>query len=317
MRQQDIVSLLNSYGFSGIHLVKQEGNASTYKYFECDLDRLKSDLGTPSKASGGKVFVFSTPAGKVGVTDTHVRFIDVTEDTAKVSDKHLSKVPIPANLQTAFLQAAVNPRLHVPFCKKLFEYLNTSKFDDKLPTPKFLVSEKHKIKNARGVYSGGPHFGPGTIWMASFMFNARMPFFVEVFLHEMCHMAAWCISHSTDHSQQGHGPVWQEWMRNVGLDPRRFDPTDDSEYKLGQEQAIKEAQLTPKYGPRNSIEEIESLEPVKAPDGTRVSIVYQGRIFTGKITKKFFDGTRTANSKTYTIGLSYKTAPTTYKPFGD
>lgn len=314
MRQPEIIALLKSYGFNDLHLTKHEGNASTYKFSSYNAQQLKSALGDFVVASNGKVAVYTVPqVGKLGVSPLNdlVRFVDNTLDEGTgASDKHLGHVQVTPALNKAFLQAAGNPSLRVAYCKKLFEYLNKTKFDGHLPTPVFLVSEKSSMKNARGVYTGGPMFGAGQIWMASFMFNAREPFFLEVFLHEMCHAAAWTISKSTDRSEKGHGPVWQDWMRKVGLDPRRFDPTDDTEYKTSLEKAQKESELTKKYGPRSKLSAIEALVPKTSfKDGDVVSYVWEGRIFTGSFLKngKEFRGAREDDK--HPISLTFKKKP--------
>ena len=42
-----------------------------------------------------------------------------------------------------------------------------------------------------------------------------------------CHQAVWTLDHYlSKNAADGHGTNWARWMRHVGLDPRRFDPTD-------------------------------------------------------------------------------------------
>jgi hypothetical protein len=320
MHQLDIVALLKSLGFTSLKLKKYEDKSSTYAFGDYNPSHLKKTLGDFTLASNGKVAVYSIPkVAKLGVSPLNslVRFLDQTSDTSPVaSDKHLGKVKVTPALSKAFMQAAVDPSLRVAYCKKLFEYFNKEKFHGNLPTPVFLVSDKSlsNIKDARGVYFGGPAFGAGKVWMASFMFNAREPFFLEVFLHELCHAAAWTISRSTDRSERGHGPVWQDWMRRVGLDPRRYDPTDSVEYKTSQEIIQKESQLAVKYGPRSKLAHVEALVPeTPFKDGDRVAYVWEGRIFTGAFENKckVFVGVREdiAPNK-YPIHLDFKKKPT-------
>ena len=285
MKQPDIVKMLEQYGFRGLHLHNNEGKTSTYKFAEYKKDLLAKELGSPSIAGGGKVAVYEVGAiAKLGVSPLNhmVRVVVKAEDSRVADDGHLAKIKVPSILTRAFLQAQVKPTLRLSYCKHLWEFLNKEKFHGELPTPKFAVGENFpKLPGARGVYTGGHNFTAGSIWMASFMFNAREPFFLEVFLHEMAHQAAWCISKEVDRSEKGHGKTWQNWMVKVGLDPRRFDPTDDVEYKSGTEVVRDELKMDEKYGPRASPKTIKELKPTK--ELGKCLFLYKGRIFKGGV----------------------------------
>lgn len=110
-----------------------------------------------------------------------------------------------------------------------------------------------------------------------------------------CHQAAWCISHSSDNSERGHGPVWQQWMVDVGLDPRRFDPTDSSEYSLNTPRASEdEARFTRTYGgprlPDAVIDKAEKAKKLKNHREGPCTIILQGRILDGTLSGNVFTG---------------------------
>jgi hypothetical protein len=139
------------------------------------------------------------------------------------------------------------------------------------------------------------------------MFNARPPFFYEILLHEMCHLAVWNISKDSDNSEAGHGPTWKNWMVKVGLDPRRFDPTDDTEMQVGPEKHAKEAELTKKYGKAATLKELAELTKVASYKGTAEDVYhyYAGRLFKGSAHGKVFMG-KGPNGKP--VSWTYKTA---------
>ena len=318
LKQPEIVSMLKGYGFTGLHLTSHDKRTSTYTYVSMHKGTLDKTLGHGSVTSNGKVVVYKVPgAGRLGLSPSNgmVRFIDESTTTGpSAPTHHLANITVPAAFEKAYMQAQANPAVRVKFCQKLFDHFNKEKFHGDLPTPSLKVSDAAAkrgtlSKTVRGVYYPGQNFGPGNLWMASFMFNARPAFFYEVFLHEMCHCAAWTISKSQDRSEAGHGPVWQDWMKKVGLDPRRFDPTDDyAEYKLGPEKYAKEAERTQKYGPAPTEQELKKYEKYEGYTGNPVPgifLLYEGRLFSGTAQKNVFKG-KNINTGV-TISLKYKT----------
>ena len=309
LKQPEIVQLLKAYGFEGLRLKTTVGQMHTYSFSDFDQKGLVRTLGTPALTSDKKVMVFEVSGtGKLGVAPASnlVRFKDTTKtDRAVPNSSHLANVKVPAAYEKAYMQAQVSPALRVAFCKKLFDYFNKEKFEGKLERPALTVSDKNPkgtSKTTRGAHTGGRNFAPGVLWMASFMFNARPPFFYEVFLHEMCHLAAWTISRSTDFSLQGHGPTWQSWMTRVGLDPRRYDPTDDTEYKLDPAQKMRDAEDSERYGPPVSDADMKKLTKLNRYSGyeTEVYRVINGRLFFGTANKKTFIGVA-PNKKSFTF----------------
>lgn len=300
LRQPEIVAMLRTYGFQNLSLTNVDGKASTYKFSDYNKKLLDKMFEEPTITSNGKVAVYKIPnTGRLGVSPnaSMVRFIDETVATGLEVDKsHLAKdLEVPPAYEKAYFQAQAKEGLRVQFCEKLFVYFNKAKFGGKLDAPKMLVSSKapgKQSKRVRGVYYSGPNFAAGSLWMASFMFNARPPFFYEVFLHEMCHLASWNISHETDWSEGGHGPTWKSWMVKVGLDPRRFDPTDDTEMQVGPEKHAKEAERVKKYGNPTTPKELAQLKKVTDYKGAAqdVYLYTEGRLFKGMATKNKFDG---------------------------
>lgn len=324
MKQPELVAMLKNYGFTGLHLLDHSDRTSTYSFVDFDRKMLERMIGEPSVTSNGKVLVYKLPSvGRMGVSPavSRVRVKDETTNTGhSAPTHHLANVEVPAAIEKAYMQAQANPGVRIAFCKKLFDHFNKEKFKGDLPTPALLVSDKAPGaggsslgKNVRGVYYSGRNYDAGRLWMASCMFNARPVFFYEVFLHEMCHLAAWTISRSTDRSEAGHGPVWQDWMKKVGLDPRRFDPTDDyAEYKLGPEKYAKDAERTQKYGPAPSDQELAQYEKYKGYTGKplqHIYLLYEGRLFFGTAQKSTFQGVSitTKAGKAREITLKYKT----------
>jgi hypothetical protein len=315
LRQPEIVAMLRTYGFQDLSLSNIDGKASTYKFSEYNKKLLDKMFETPAITSNGKVAVYKIPStGRIGVSPSAsmVRFIDETLSTGREVDKsHLAKdLEVPLAYEKAYYQAQAKESLRVQFCEKLFAYFNKEKFGGKLDTPTLLVSNKapgKQSKTVRGVYYGGLNFTAGSLWMASFMFNARPPFFYEILLHEMCHLAVWNISKDADQSEAGHGPTWKSWMVKVGLDPRRFDPTDDTEMQVGPEKHAKEAELNKKYGPAATPQQLSKLQklPKYAGAGENLYLYTQGRLCHGRANKNKFEGV-TPNGKLLT--WTYKTA---------
>lgn len=307
MKPADIVTLLQSFGFSGLSLISAEANTSTFRFQDYDHRGLVKSLGEPSIAGGGKVAVFQVPkVARIGVSPANsvVRFLyeGVTNGT---SSHHLGMVKVTPALSTLFLKAQVTPGLRLGYLKKLWQYLNKDKFDSRMTEPRLGLKDSLG-KGVRAHYLGRRDFSTGAIEVANFLFNGREPFFLEIFLHEMCHQATRELSHSLDMDQNGHGPVWQQWMVDVGLDPRRYDPTDEAEYLNHSDLAAKESQLNMTYGARASEAMVSKLKPTKPVDGVPIYFLYQGRLARGFIEGRRFHGENVMDKKL--IVVSFKTA---------
>jgi predicted SprT family Zn-dependent metalloprotease len=114
------------------------------------------------------------------------------------------------------------------FNKRLWEYLNEHKFGGRMQLPRLgmLKNMSSTKMRLRGRWWASKRL----LEVAPRLYNAHQNFFVEIFLHEMCHQAVSEIDRVFDRTEQGHGPHWQAWMRKVGLNPRRFDPNDNTTY---------------------------------------------------------------------------------------
>lgn len=292
MKPQDMVIVLEKYGFQGLKLVKAEEKSATFKYGDFNERMLRKNFGEPTITANKKVMVFAVPEiGRIGVSPSNnvLRFIvDNSVEKAETSTKHLGKVDIPEAYLTALEKAKVSPVLRIKWMAKMWEYFNEHKFGGRMGIPKFVVGPKFPGHPAttRGVYAGGVAHTPGRLFLADFLFNARPAFIMEVFLHEMCHQAVWNLDKSYDRSENGHGPAWQHWMTKVGLDPRRFDPTDDTEYMSTQEARQEEAKLLKTYGPRTPDSFWAGLH--KAPRGYsgQVAYSYKGRACIGYMARQ-------------------------------
>lgn len=156
-----------------------------------------------------------------------------------------SKVPhikLSESLVTMFGRAASNPNpiFRIRFMDLLWEYFNHQHFHNemKLPIISLLKDVKSSSFRLRGQWTGAKR----KLEIAPRLFNAHVGFFAEIFLHEMCHQAVTEIDKSYDRTAAGHGPNWQHWMIRVGLNPRRFDPNDNSTYMNSSEKSAHDFQ---------------------------------------------------------------------------
>ena len=307
MKHQDIVTLLKSFGFSGLTLVSAEGDTTTLRFQDYNHSSLVKSLGQPTLAGGGKVAVFQIPkVARIGVSPTNsvLRFISEADTGVATVQHHLGFVKVPPAYSTAYLKASINTGHQVPYLRKIWEFLNKTKFAGKMVEPRLGVKESLGA-GVRAHYIGNRSFTAGTIEVARFLFNAREPFFLEVFLHEMCHQATREISRSLDMSENGHGAVWQQWMVDVGLDPRRFDPTDPAEYQTHTEFVQKESELNQRYGSRAKEADLKALRKLTGPPHGTVIMLFQGRLLEGLAVKTAFHGKNIVDDRP--VSIHYKT----------
>ena len=320
MQPSDIADLLKTFGFSDLVLTKMEGSVFTFKFQDFNLKKLNSMFGAPSIAGDGKVAVFVVPEyGKLGVSPTN-RMVRLsytgTHEKRTLNDNHLGKHETTEDLSFGFHRAKANPKFRTPFLSSLWDYFNETKFAGRLPKPKLIVSDKPPLKSVgprtRGFFLADQYklFGPGTIWIKDSLFNSTEAFLNEIVLHEMCHQAVSCVDKTRELLEAGHGPLWQAWMKKVGLDPRRFDPTEDTVYMDKATNAITEEKLTMFYGKATDPKEFAALEPVKGPTSGTVAVDIHGRMFIGKFQKiprgYSFSG-KAPNKKDF--GFVFKTFP--------
>ncbi len=127
-----------------------------------------------------------------------------------------------------------------------------------------------------------------------------------------CHQAVSTIDHVHDNSEGGHGPHWKAWMKKVGLDPRRYDPTDETVYKTAAENATTEEKDEKLYGPRSPKHLLDEVTkgphptPAQMASGCDCWYVIKGRALEGKIRGKVFTYT---THKGLVSTLAWKTKP--------
>jgi len=304
MTPTEIPALLEKYGITGLRLKShdEEKHVYTYGYSSADLPKMVKALGSPSITSSGKVAIFTIQkVCKIGVSQDNrmVRVIDLNPDSAPaVPQSHLSVHETKKELEFGYKKAQTSKRLRLPFVTEMWHYFNQEKFQNRLPIPTLLVSDKPPgnpkgLNRARGVYYTRLNGPAGTLWLADFLFNSPMPFFNEILLHEMCHQAVACLDHVNDPSEGGHGPNWQAWMRRVGLDPRRYDPTDETVYQTSDQRGAEEEKNFALYGPLTPAAEIRRIEKLPHPSKKdmahcEVYFVTKGRALEGVIRGRQF-----------------------------
>lgn len=302
MTPSEIPTFLAGYGFKELTLKKHEAASYTFTFGSYNHNALLKALGEPTITADKKTLIFALPGvGKLGVAPVAhvVRFIDANPTSKAVPTGHLSIQNTTKELEFAYVKAQATPRLRLGFIKKAWEYFNKEKFKGCLHEPVLHIGDKapgntKHSRNPRGVYYPGVGGVNGTLWVANMLFNAEMPFFSEVMVHEMCHQAVMCIDKVRDDSEGGHGPNWQKWMKRVGLDPRRFDPTENATYKTTSENAIEDEKYENAYGPKAKPTEIKRISALHHPTeqqirrGIEVYYITHGRVIEGKITGKVF-----------------------------
>lgn len=276
MEPSEIVALLESYGFKGLRLLKHENTISTFHVASADAKKMKT-LGSYTVAAEGKVAVYElADIARIGYCPSKnaVRFIFKGVKRQRIQkDKITKEVEVSPEILQGFYRAQANPDHRIPFCTKLFHFLNTEKFGGRLPLPKLVVSStppsnKFKAANARGVYYG-KYDGSGRpimLWMNSKTFAATEQTFLMIFLHEMCHEATDCIdkiSSAAAKVEEGHGEEWKAWMVKVGLDPNRYDYSDVLEYMSSGDRASEKAKLLDTYGPKVNEETFKAMKLIR------------------------------------------------------
>jgi SprT-like family len=259
MNITEIKSFLTRLTFTDLSLIKADEASMTYT-FSFGTFTPKAIPDKPTMAANGTVAVYTLEdVGKLGVSPSNkvVRFIDAGKrSTKKVNDEHLSKSNgVSPELEALYQKAQVSETKRQAFMKGLWNFYNETKFQSRMKIPKLLTGPKvpgiGSRPSTRACHVWDERTGKTLyLWVNTIMWNARLPFFCEVFLHEMCHEAVLNIDQIESREAAGHGKDWQRWMVHVGLDPRRFDPTDDYEYKTGIQRTQEEEKLTDMYGPR-------------------------------------------------------------------
>lgn len=254
----EVKTLLERY-FAGLSLLKSEAAAGIHTFRYRTFDAAMLEHVKPTVTNNGQVLVYQLgDVGKIGVAPKQsvVRFVDANlRTTEKTYEDRLSKTDLTPEIEEAYAYAVINEGHRLAFMKTLWHYLNKTKFGGRMPEPKLYTSltcpfSTKSLHTATGVYQGGPAFGAGKLWMNVKTWKARIQFYVETFLHEMCHQATWVLDKSTDMSLGGHGPLWQEWMKRVGLKPDQYDMNDTAEYLVGPIRQLHDVAEEERFGKR-------------------------------------------------------------------
>lgn len=256
--REQAIKFLQSIGFKDLSFKSDEDDMIKFWYKSFDFKTVEHYLGEPKSMGKSIRYDYGTlgviaiwPVNKVVVLKNASRVVLKIEPTethvpheheipkkglppvSGIKEQDDSKVPntqIPENLKEQYKVLGGNSSLMAKqlFNKQLWKYLNNVKFQDRmiLPTLGFLKATDPKNMRLRGRWWAVKRL----LEVSPNLYNAHQDFFVEIFLHEMCHQAVSEIDKTRENEQKGHGPLWQKWMKHVGLNPRRFDPNDNTVY---------------------------------------------------------------------------------------
>jgi hypothetical protein len=324
MTPTEIPRLLAKYGIEDLRLNShdEEKHIYTYGYGRADFSKMVKALGEPAVTSSGKVVVWTiTSICKIGVSEGNkmIRVIDLNPGHADdVNTSHLSVKETTKELAFEYKKAQTTKKLRLPFMTKMWHFFNDTKFHGKLPLPTLMVSDNPPSKLSDHSMTHGLWYPTQRkLWVANHLFNSPEPFFNEILLHEMCHSAVTCIDHVNDSSEGGHGPHWQAWMKKVGLDPRRYDPTDESVYKTADENAANEEKDFLVYGPKTKLAEYRKIDKLPKPTSGQMKYVEcyyltKGRALPGVLRGKEFTW-RTASGTLKSVRWKSTPDPSTFR----
>jgi predicted SprT family Zn-dependent metalloprotease len=169
------------------------------------------------------------------------------------------------------------------FMALLWHYLNTNKFGGQLKEPRFNLLKDQDAYRMRLRGRWWP--GKRVLDIAPRLYNAQQNFFVEIFLHEMCHQAVSEIDHAdfdpSERYHKGHGPYWQDWMRKVGLNPLRFDPNDNSTYMTEDEKEEHKERVEQRKEASEELRDRGITRLMYYEGITPATAVWQGKILVG------------------------------------
>lgn len=127
-----------------------------------------------------------------------------------------------------YCQSIDDTTYRLNFNKKLWAYLNAHKFGGRMTQPHLGLMKKVAALKMRVRGRWWP--SKRLLEVSPRLYNASQNFFVEIFLHEMCHEAVSELDKVFSREEAGHGSHWKAWMLKVGLNPLRFDPNDNTTY---------------------------------------------------------------------------------------
>lgn len=150
-------------------------------------------------------------------------------------DSHVPVTKLSPELEKQYkwAQGLHDSAYQLSFNKKLWHYLNEHKFGGRMQQPKLGMMKKMAATKMRVRGRWWP--SKRLLEVSPRLYNAHQNFFVEIFLHEMCHEAVSELDKVFSREEAGHGPHWKAWMCKVGLNPLRFDPNDNTTYMTDRE----------------------------------------------------------------------------------
>ena len=200
-------------------------------------------------------------------------------------DSKVPHVPVPQELQTEYIRVRLSNSTNamLGFMGKMYRYLNQTKFKGELKTPKLALLKNVAASKLR--LRGCWYPTQRRLCLSPRLFNADIAFFTEIFLHECCHQAVTELDRVHDRTAQGHGVNWQTWMLKVGLNPRRFDPNDNSTYMSTDE---KSDYNTKKKSLADMLKEVVPMNASGLSVGQfkTASLVITGELLNGIVFKK-------------------------------
>lgn len=265
--------ILEHLGFMGLTMRSNGGGIIKFKYTSYDERRLNHMMGAPESrpdepysrypyGQSGRLAVWPAKSEvllrNVRSKSPSIEMPDVLEKEGPPPIAELPKagtenddagVPvtwIPDNLSRDYVRSQTVARYRLKFMQDLWDYFNVHKFAHALKRPglKLMPARSAAGMRIRGFWDSGRY----ELHMNPNIFNASQNFFLEVFLHEMCHQAVtdhwWQLTEAerADNAKhKGHGTAWSAWMRKVGLNPLRFDPNENSTYMAQDEKEAHDA----------------------------------------------------------------------------
>lgn len=312
--EKQALRFLQELGFSGLRFKNSEEDRIRFFYSEYKERFLIKHFGKPTILSIGKKWYFGS-SGNIIVRTNGVVVLRNAKDNTKPVDAPI-ETHVPEHVEPVVVTPQDDPNVpgakdnddsQVPvthisdelvkfytraqnlpndrmfrrrFIALLWHYLNKAKFSGLMKEPKFNLLNDQAAYRMRLRGRWWPK--KRVLDIAPRLFNAHQDFFVEIMLHEMCHQAVSEIDHADwDTSEQGHGPYWRTWMTKVGLNPRRFDPNDNSTYMTEDEKEAHQELLEKRKQALDTIQQ-QGLQHLHTFNGPKpATAVWNGHVLIG------------------------------------
>lgn len=305
-------TFLTELGFKGLAFKSTGEDIIQFRYKSYDEAEVTKYLGQPKPAASsirydfglhGVVAIWPTKktvilknskraALRVKPTETHVPHVEkdvpvVSPGSKENDDSHVPKTVISGDLAKMYEYAQKTDnktfRLRLRFMHTLWKYLNQHKFGSDLVEPHMGLMKNVAGKSLR--VRGRWWAGKRLLEVSPRLFNASQNFFLEVFMHEMCHQAVSEVDKVRD-TNKGHGPVWAKWMKHVGLNPLRFDPNDNTTYITEDEKAEHQEEQDKRRAVREKNKQVienRSMRHTYPANDKPASIIIDGHVLNGLI----------------------------------